>query len=204
MQRIWLTALMAGAVIEVALPAASAQQAAIQGAAGNLPADFYIQAGCQKPDHMALPKPDYDDRPGVATYNKAVGRYNEQLRSFDDCINAYVDKAQIDIAWIQFSLNAAIAKANGSAAPSPPDAPGNMPTGFYPPPDCIRPAGQLGAAPDSRDIKAMDAYNREVGTFNVLAADFNECIKAYAGRARTDIVQIEKSQRQAALQVGEH
>lgn len=195
-------ALLAGGLVRLAFLPVSAQEPAPPPAAlsGNLPPDFYIKAACEKPNRPSLAKPSYEDRDGVATYNEAVRHYNARSKAFDSCINAYVDKAPNDIDWITFMANMAVAKANGTAPPSPPAAPGNMPAGFYPPPNCILPDKQLGATPNRRDVKAMDSYDTKVRTFNVLATGFNGCVKDYVGRARVDIEQVEQAQRKAALQ----
>lgn len=179
-------------------PAASAQPAAP--VTGNLPADFYIKAACEKPNRPSLPKPSYEDPDSVATYNQAARHYNALSKAFDSCINAYVDKAPNDIDWITFMANAAVAKANDTAPPSAPAAPGNMPAGFYPAPNCVLPDKQLGATPSRRNTNAMASYDTKVRTFNVLATDFNGCVKDYVARARVDIGRVEQAQREAALQ----
>jgi len=168
-------------------------------AAGNLPADFYVKSDCKKPDTMSLRKPVSTEREEVSLYNAAVRRYNKANRDFDTCINAYIAKAPHDIDWIMFMVNTVAADANGSNRPTPPTAPGNMPSGFYPPPACIKPDRKPDAAPNARDTKAMDAHNTEVRTFNVLATDFNTCIQNYVARARVDIERIEKTQGEAGL-----
>jgi hypothetical protein len=201
MQEMMLGALVAVGLILTGSPGPSAQVTAIQPATspGNLAADFYAQPGCVKPDKPTLPKPNYDDRAGVAQYNQAVRRYNDGSKAFDACINAYVDKAPNDIDWIMFTVNTAVAKANGSNPPSAPTATGNMASGFYPSPDCIAPDRALGAIPNGRDTDAMEARNTRVRTFNVLAGGFNDCIKAYVAKAQTDIERVEQAQKDAAL-----
>lgn len=166
---------------------------------GNLPADFYVRPLCKKPDTISPRKPTSTDRQEVSLYNSVVRRYNKELRDFDTCINAYSEKASNDIDWITFMVNTAAANANGTSPPSAPAAPGNMPSGFYPSPICIRPDQKPEATATARDTKAMDARNADVRTFNALATDFNTCIRDYVARARMDIARIEKAQREAGL-----
>lgn len=181
---------------------AAAQNSALPaaGPAGNLPADFYIKAGCARPEPPAS-KPTRSDRDALADlYNRKVRRYNEELRTFDTCINAYVEKTDHDIAWIVFAVNTAVAKVNGTSPPSAPTMPGNMPAGFYPAPLCILPAEKVDAAPDPRNAKAMEAHNTKARTFNALAGSFNSCIEDYRTRAQTDIARIEEAENAAALE----
>src|SRR5262249_33428616 len=106
--------------------------------AGNLSADFYVKPNCARPENVTLPKPDLMDRVNVQLYNTAIRNHNKQLEVFGGCIDAYTGKASLDIDWVLFTVNGAIAKANNSSPPSAPAAPGNMPSGFYPVPDCIK------------------------------------------------------------------
>ena len=189
----------------IGLSPLSAQDAEIPALnlAGNLPADFYIKSNCQKPIKPSLPKPISTDREGVLAYNETIRRYNKARNSFDTCINAYVDKAPTDIDWIVFMANSAVAKVNRSDPPTPPTERGNMPPGFYPSPDCIAPDQPSGATPDGRDLKAMDAHNSNVRTFNVLAKSLNACIQNYVIQAKVDIQRIENAEKDAALQASE-
>jgi len=166
--------------------------------AGNLSADFYVKPICVRLEDVTLPKPALNDRVNVQLYNTAIRSHNKQLEAFGACIDAYTGKASLDIDWILFTVNTAIAKANNSNPPSAPAAPGNMPSGFYPASDCIKPEPPQGAAPGVRDIKAMDAYNAQVKTFNASAAVFQECLKGYAARARADVARIEQAQASAS------
>jgi len=196
MSRMTLSAVaMSGTMV---LSAALAQEH-IAAPPGNLVPDFYVRPSCEKPEKISLHKPADIERDEVVRYNAAVKRYNMQLMDFGACINAYVQKAPNDIDWIMFMVNTAAAEANGTNPPPRPTAPGNMPVGFYPPPDCIQPDQKPGAAPDVRNIKAMGAHNNDVRTFNALANDFNGCIKAYVAQAKVDIEHVEKAQRDAAL-----
>jgi hypothetical protein len=172
--------------------AASAQQH--ETAAGNLSADFYVRPGCARPEDVTLPKPALTDRVNVQLYNTAIRNHNKQLEAFGACIDAYTGKASLDMDWILFTVNSAIAKTNNSNLPSAPAAPGNMPSGFYPASDCIKPEPPQGAAPGVRDVKAMEAYNAQVKTFNAAAQVFQECLKSYAARARADVARIEQAQ----------
>jgi hypothetical protein len=168
--------------------------------AGNLPADFYVTSGCARPEAIPVVKPSYSDRAAIDIYNAKVRRYNEAGKAFAACINAYVDKAPNDIAWILFTVNAAIARANGSNPPAAPSAPGNMPADFYPAPVCFAPAERVDTVPDPRNAKAMDVHNTKVRTFNALAGSFNDCINGYKARAQADIARIEEAENTAALE----
>jgi hypothetical protein len=171
---------------------------------GNLPFDFYAKADCHKSDQFTLPKPSFGDREGISSYNLAVQRHNSQLRAFDACINDYVGKASKDIDWIMLLVNSEVAKTNGTNSPAKPTAPGNMAAGFYSSPGCVAPdRQQLGPVPDGHDVKAMEVHNHNVETNNILADEFNACIKGYVGRAHVDIQRIENAQRNAASQVSE-
>jgi hypothetical protein len=185
------------AILAAATLAASAQPPQDNATlAGNLPAGFYVSSACDKSNRTPPAQPLSNDRENLLAYNYAVQRYNRQLRESEACLRAYAQKAQHDIDWVQFTVNMAVAKANGANPPAPPTAPGNMPSGFYPAPDCIQPdKQQLGAAPDGHDAKAMEAYNRNVKAYNALADSFNACMKGYEARARTDINRIEESAR---------
>ena len=189
-------AFLASILAALAQPAAPAQQH--ETAAGNLSADFYVKPSCARPEDVTLPKPALTDRVNVQLYNTAIRNHNKQLETFGACIDAYTGKASLDMDWILFTVNSAIARANNSDPPSAPAAPGNMPSGFYPASDCIKPDAQPGAAPGVRDVKAMDAYNAQVKTFNASAAVFQECLKGYATRARADVARIEQAQASAS------
>jgi len=147
---------------------------------------------------LTIPKPASTDRDNVLLYNYAIRRHNKELEAFGTCIDSYTGRASLDIDWILFAVNTAIAEANNSNPPSAPAAPGNMPSGFYPAPDCIKPEVQPGAAPSIRDVKAMDAYNARVKTFNALAEVFQACLRGYAARARVDVARIEQARVSAS------
>ena len=197
MPRVTLGALaMSGTMV---LSAALAQEHTIA-TTGNLATEFYVKPSCEKPERISLRKPATTERDDVLRYNTAVKRYNKQLTDFGACIDAYVQKVPNDIDWITFMVNTAAAQANGSNPPPRPTVAGNMPLGFYPPPDCIQPDRKPGTAPDVRNVKAMGAHNTDVRTFNALANDFNGCIKAYVVQAKIDIEHVEKAQRDAALE----
>jgi hypothetical protein len=162
--------------------------------AGNLSADFYVKPSCARPGDVTLPRPALIERVNIQLYNTAIRNHNKQLEAFGACIDAYTGKASLDIDWILFTVNTAIARANSSSPPSAPAALGNLPSGFYPTPDCIKPEALAGAAPRVSDVKAMDAYNAKVKTFNAAAEVFQECLKGYAARARADVAHIEQAQ----------
>jgi hypothetical protein len=180
----------------VVLPAASAQQR--ETLAGNLSADFYVKPSCARPADVTFPKPVSGDRDNILLYNNAIRVHNKDLEAFGACIDAYTGKASLDIDWILFTANTAIAKANNSNPPSAPATPGNMPSGFYPVPDCIKPEAPPGAVPSVRDVKAMDAYNDRVKTFNALAEVFQACLRGYSARARVDVGRIEQARVSAS------
>jgi len=189
MQKKFLGALL---TVFMGLSAASAQQQ--ETPAGNLSAGFYTKPSCVRPGDVTLPKPAATDRENVLLYNNAIRQHNKQLQGFSACITAYTDKASLDIEWILFTVNTAIAKANTSNPPSEPAAPGNMPSGFYPAPDCSKPEAQPGVAPSVHDVKAMDAYNAKVKTFNASAETYQACLRSYTARARVDVSRIEQEQ----------
>lgn len=168
---------------------------------GNLPAEFYIKPGCTKPDRSAIAhKPSYDDWQDVASYNSAILRYNGQAKAFNACMGEYVRKASHDIEWIEFTVNAAVANVNRASPPPPPTALGNMPSGFYPSPECILPSKQPGNSPDTHDSQAMKTYNQDVSAFNALAQSFNICIKGFVSRASNDIERIKGATSDAVAQ----
>ena len=167
-------------------------------AAGNLSAGFYVKPSCARPGDVTLPKPALTDRVNIQLYNTAIRNHNKQLEIFGACVDAYTGKASLDIDWILFTVNTAIAKASNSNPPSAPAALGNMPAGFYPTPDCTKPDAPSGAAPGVRDVKALDAYNAKVKAYNAAAEVFQECLKGYAARARADVAHIEQAQVAAA------
>jgi hypothetical protein len=201
-RRLTLGAVVASGAILTNLSAVIAQEQATPPttSAGNLPADFYVANACNRPEAFSVPKPLATDRDGVLMYNNAIKHHNERLNLFGACINAYVEKASRDIDWILFTVNSAVAKANNSNPPSAPTAAGNMPLGFYPSPECIKPSEPSGTIPSVHDTKAMDAHNAEVKAYNALAAAFMGCINGYAARAQTDIKRIESAQKDAASQ----
>jgi hypothetical protein len=82
-----------------------------------------------------------------------------------------------------------------AAAAQPPLAeigPGNLPPDFYPRSTCVKPdMAMIGRKPgDARDVKAVEAYNKQVQAYNQAAPAFNACIQAYADRANIDIGRI--------------
>ncbi len=172
-------------------PSAPERETAISASTGNFPTGFYVSSGCAAPNQKAPAKPPSNERADLVLYNNAIQHYNKQLREADACVRDYAQRAQYDIDWIRFTVNAAVAKANSGSPPDPPPAPGNMPSGFYPSPDCTQPNSQpLGTVPDIHDVKAMDAYNRNVKAYNALANYFNACLKGYIARAQVDIARI--------------
>ena len=127
MQKKFLGALL---TVFMGLSAASAQQQ--ETPAGNLSAGFYTKPSCVRPGDVTLPKPAATDRDSVLLYNYAIRRHNKELEAFGSCIDSYAGRASLDIDWILFAVNTAIAEANNSNPPSAPAAPGNMPSGFFP------------------------------------------------------------------------
>jgi hypothetical protein len=74
--------------------------------AGNLPADFYPRSPCTKPDlSMIGRKPgDARDVQAVEAYNKQVQAYNQAAPAFNACIQAYADRANVDIGRIRAAV----------------------------------------------------------------------------------------------------
>jgi len=85
--------------------------------------------------------------------------------------------------------------------PVPVPAAGNLPADFYPRSPCTKPdLSMIGRKPgDARDVKAVEAYNKQVQAYNQAAPAFNACIQAYADRANIDIGRI-----RAAVQDANH
>jgi hypothetical protein len=192
-----LSAILAASILAAtAEPSAPERETVNPASTGNLPTGFYVKSGCATPNQTAPAKPPSNERADLVLYNNAIQHYNKQLREADACARDYAQRAQHDIEWIRFTVNAAVTKANGANPTASPPAPGNMSSGFYPSPDCTQPDKQpLGAVPDGHDVKAMEAYNRNVKAYNALAEAFTACLKGYVTRANADIERIEESVR---------
>jgi len=184
-----------------ASPPAAAQDAA---AGGNLPADFYPRANCSKPD---VNKVDRLNRSDTLRYNKAVKDYNV-------CIKTYIDQSRADADLVLAMINAQVAITNGTAPPALPSAPGNLPAGFYPASQCIKPdKAAIGEVPSTqkvavveatgkpasqdgqRAMDAMAAYNQRVAAYNAQTIAFSACSKDYITKGQIDLAHI-----QAAVQ----
>lgn len=168
--------------------------------AGNLPPGFYVRSSCVKPE-KPVGKPVYIDPQDVATYNIQVSRFNKAVVAFNACTKTYLENADRDVERILSVVNRAVAEVQGSAPPSAPTAPGNMPADFYPASPCVKPdRDALGVPPPAQDVKAMAAYNLRVAMFNDQAKSFAGCLKGYQDKARRDIEQIRAATRDATVQ----
>jgi hypothetical protein len=89
----------------------------------------------------------------------------------------------------------------GAMAQTPVIGPGNLPPDFYPHSNCAKPdMSMIGRKPgDARDVKAVDAYNKQVQAYNQAAPAFNACIQDYAAKANNDMARI-----RAAVQDANH
>lgn len=82
-------------------------------AAGNLPLGFYPPSGCRSPDRAAIgAMPSTSDHTAMTAYNLRVKVFNEQAAAFNDCLKAYREKAQQDIAEIQSTAREAVTGAH--------------------------------------------------------------------------------------------
>jgi hypothetical protein len=99
--------------------------------------------------------------------------------------------------WLVIALLASLP----AAAQTPVIGPGNLPPDFYPHSSCAKPdMSMIGRKPgDARDVKAVDAYNKQVQAYNQAAPAFNACIQAYADKANNDMARI-----RAAVQDANH
>ncbi len=82
-----------------------------------------------------------------------------------------------------------------AAAAQPPLAeigPGNLQPDFYPRSTCVKPdMAMIGPKPrDARDVRAVEAYNKQVQAYNKSAPVFNACVQDYAAKARNDMERI--------------
>jgi len=104
--------------IERILSAVNGAVAEVQGnappppptAPGNMPVDFYPASPCIKPDPGSLGmQPPATDSKAMAAYNLRVTAFNDQAKTFTDCLKAYQAKAQRDIAQIRVAVRDAAA-----------------------------------------------------------------------------------------------
>jgi hypothetical protein len=195
------------------LAASLAGPAAAQNAepGGNLPADFYPRSACIKPD---VKKVDRMDRSDALRFNRAVTDYNA-------CNTGYLDKARNDADLVVAMVNAQVAITNGTPPPAVPSVPGNLPAGFYPASNCIKPdKAAIGEMPSTQKVAvvnatgkpasqdgqhvldAMAAYNQRVAAYNAQTIAFGACSKDYIAKGQTDIAHIQAAV-QAAIKAAE-
>jgi hypothetical protein len=186
------------------LATSMAGTAVAQETGGNLPADFYPSNHCIKPD---VNKVDRMNRSDGLRYNKAVKDYNA-------CNATYLDKARNDADLVLAMVNTQVAVTNGTPPPAMPSAPGNLPAGFYPASNCIKPdkaaigempstqkvavvgaTGKPASQDGQRALDAMAAYNQRVAAYNTQVTAFGACSKDYVAKGQIDLAHI-----QAAVQ----
>jgi hypothetical protein len=93
--------------------------------------------------------------------------------------------------WLMIAMLALPMAA--AAQPLPANiGPGNLPPDFYPRSTCEKPdLSMIGRKPgDARDVKAVEAYNKQVQAYNQSAPVFNACVQDYAAKARNDMERI--------------
>jgi len=78
---------------------------------GNLPAGFYPQSPCTKPQAMGRP-PEPSNQPAMQAYNAKVQAFNRKAVAFNACMKTYVDRARNDVKAIEDAVHAAVTNAN--------------------------------------------------------------------------------------------
>jgi hypothetical protein len=78
---------------------------------GNLPAGFYPQSPCAKPQAMGRP-PEPSNQAAMQAYNAKVKAFNLKAVTFNACMKTYVDRARNDVKAIEDTVHAAVANAN--------------------------------------------------------------------------------------------
>lgn len=78
---------------------------------GNLPAGFYPQSPCAKPQAMGKP-PEPSNQPAMQAYNAKVKVFNKEAVTFNACMKTYVDRARNDVKAIEATVHAAVVNAN--------------------------------------------------------------------------------------------
>jgi hypothetical protein len=78
---------------------------------GNLPAGFYPQSPCAKPQPIGKP-PEPSNQPAMQAYNAKVKAFNRKAVTFNACMKTYVDRARNDEKAIEETIHAAVANAN--------------------------------------------------------------------------------------------
>lgn len=87
--------------------------AAVPAGEGNLPAGFYPQSPCTKPDKAAMGRPpEPSNQPAMQAYNAKVKVFNQKAVSFNACMKTYVDRARNDVKAIEDTVHAAVVNAN--------------------------------------------------------------------------------------------
>ena len=173
---------------------------------GNLPEGFYPAPPCPKPvleedkgEHELTNAQRGLTQLAIDSYHRRVEKYNRGVSAYNVCAKSYVEKSRYDIDRIVSTVNASIAETQDFGVPSQPPF-GNLPPDFYPRSPCTRPdRAAIGAQPAITDIKAMEAYNLKVATYNQQAVTFGACVKDYQERARHDIQRIQATVQSAAV-----
>lgn len=78
---------------------------------GNLPAGFYPQSPCTKPQAVGRP-PEPSNQAAMQAYNAKVKAFNRKAVTFNACMKSYVDRARNDVKAIEDTVHAAVADAN--------------------------------------------------------------------------------------------
>jgi hypothetical protein len=178
---------------------------------GNLPADFYPRSKCVRPDASKV------DR---LAYSETI-RYNRQIKEYNACNKDYLANARNDVDVVLATINAQVAIANSQPLLPAPSTPGNLPAGFYPAANCVKPdKAAIGEMPSTQKIpvvsatgkpktadgqQALDtmaAYNARVTLYNLQAVQFSACSKDYIAKGRIDMAHIQAAS-QAMIKAAE-
>ena len=99
---------LAAPLLAAALVAAAAPAGAVVYGGSNFGSYDYPTHNCGLPPYPPQRPYDMTSVRDVETYNRLVDQYNTQVRSFSECINAYVERAERDMQRIREKANLAI------------------------------------------------------------------------------------------------
>jgi hypothetical protein len=210
--RIWTLLLCLIAFCPIGEPATAQVPATVDlPQTGNLPADFYPRSKCVRPDASKV------DR---LAYSETI-RYNRQIKEYNACNKDYLANARNDVDSVLAMINAQVAIANSQPPLPAPSAPSNLPAGFYPAANCVKPdKAAIGEMPSTQKIpvvsatgkpktadgqQALDtmaAYNARVTLYNLQAVQFSACSKDYIAKGRIDMAHIQAAS-QAMIKAAE-
>ncbi len=120
--------------------------------------------------------------------SRRVEKFNKAVTVYNACARTYIQNSRYDIERIINTVNAAVAEVQGAPPPQPPVGAGNLPPDFYPHSPCVNPdRAAIGPQFAVTDLKAMQAYNQRVASYNQQAEALGTCLKTYKDRARHDV-----------------